>query len=89
MDLEKFTRKSQEALLRTQELAAEMNHQELTPLHLFLSLILQENGLVPALLNKAGADLGVVESAIQDKLRAIPAVSGAGAQQTYASRSFT
>ncbi|MBD3391095.1 MAG: ATP-dependent chaperone ClpB [Chitinivibrionales bacterium] len=89
MDLEKFTRKSQEALVRTQELVAEYNHQEITPLHLLLALLEQENGLVPALLNKAGADLGAIQSAIRDKLAAVPAVTGGGAQQTYASRGFS
>jgi len=89
MNLEKFTTKSQEAILRSQEIAAEYNHQELSPPHLFLALLQQEGGLVPSLVQKAGVDPAALQRAVEQKLRAIPAVTGSGAQQTYASRGFT
>jgi ATP-dependent Clp protease ATP-binding subunit ClpB len=79
MDLEKFTRKSQEALLRSQEIAAEFNHQELQGLHLFIALVQQKDGLVPALFSKAGINVPALENVLTSGLRDIPQVTGAGA----------
>jgi ATP-dependent Clp protease ATP-binding subunit ClpB len=87
MDLEKLTRKAQEAVSRTQEVAVELGHQEIVPLHLVLALVGQENGVVPSLLSKMGVKPSVVESAINEQLHKLPVVSGAG--QSYASRGFT
>ncbi len=83
MDFEKFTQKSQEAVSSSHSLAVEYNHQEITPLHLFLALLKQENGLVPAIITKAGASPTAIEQKLTESLQSIPAVSGPGAQQVY------
>ncbi len=89
MDLEKLTRKSQEALNSANALAVELNHQEIQPLHLFSALVRQEQGLVAALVNKVGVSPAVMDRILSEKLSAIPAVSGPGAKQTYISRALT
>ena len=48
MNLEKFTRKSQEALSGAHAAAVEMGHQELVPLHLVLALVRDRQGLIPS-----------------------------------------
>jgi ATP-dependent Clp protease ATP-binding subunit ClpB len=88
MNLEKFTRKSQEALSSAQSIAVEMNHQELVPLHLVLALLRDEEGLIPSLLSKLGVERSRAEAAALDLLRKLPQVSGAGVQ-TYSSRALT
>lgn len=88
MDIEKFTRKSQEALNAANALAVEMNHQELVPMHLMLALIRQDGGLIPSLLIKMGVQPSAADSAAMESLKKIPAVSGQGLQ-TYMSRSLT
>jgi ATP-dependent Clp protease ATP-binding subunit ClpB len=88
MDTDKLTKKSQEALSGAHALAIEHNHQEITPVHLFLALVRQEQGLVPAILTKAGVSIDAAAGAAEEKLRAIPAVTGGGAQQTYMARSL-
>ena len=57
MNSEKFTQKSQEALSEAHQMAASGNHNELTPMHLMIALLSQEDGLVPRLLNKMGRDI--------------------------------
>ncbi|MBD3239123.1 MAG: ATP-dependent chaperone ClpB [Chitinivibrionales bacterium] len=89
MDYGKFTTKSQEALQNAASIAVEMGHQELGPLHLLLALVRQEEGLVPALLGKAGVDRRALDQAVADRLTKKPRVSGPGAEQTYMSRSLT
>lgn len=50
MNLDKLTRKSQDALNAAHGIAVELNHQELVPLHLVLALIRQEQGVTSAVL---------------------------------------
>ena len=89
MDTDKLTTKSQESLQAAHSLAVECGHQEITPLHLLLGLVRQEQGLVPAIVEKSGATAAALDAAIDERLRRIPSVSGPGATQTYASRSLT
>ena len=49
MDINKYTQKSQEAIIKAQSLAVERHHQEVTSRHLLYSLLLQEDGIIPAL----------------------------------------
>ncbi len=55
MDIEKFTQKSQEAVNGSHSLAVENNHQEITPQHLFLALLKQENSLASTIIEKTGS----------------------------------
>ena len=89
MDMEKLTTKSREALLASQNIAAEYGHQEIRPIHLLKALADQEGGLIPSLLKKMNVDYGKLSLALEQGLRSIPSVSGPGAQQSYTSRDFS
>ena len=56
MRLDKFTIKAQEALQAAHDLAEQRHHQEMTPEHLLLALLQQEQGVVGAILRKLGID---------------------------------
>lgn len=88
MDIEKFTRKSQEALNSANSIAVELNHQELVPLHLVIALIRQQDGLIPSVLDRLKIETANADSVAMELLRKIPAVTGQGVQ-TYMSRSLT
>ena len=80
MNLEKYTQKSQEALLNAQRLAEGMNHQTIEPAHLLLALLNQEEGVVPAIVTKvAGSPLALREE-LQSELENRPKVYGANVQ---------
>jgi ATP-dependent Clp protease ATP-binding subunit ClpB len=80
MNLDRYTQKSQEAVLSAQRLAQEFNHQSIEPDHLLLALLRQEDGVVPAIVNKvAGSVIGVREEVFQD-LENKPKVYGAGGE---------
>jgi ATP-dependent Clp protease ATP-binding subunit ClpB len=76
MDLNRFTEKAQQALAGSQKLAARMNHQQLEPEHLLLSLLDQEKGLAPAILTKAGVSLDALTIKTQRELEKLPRVTG-------------
>src|SRR5947207_9898158 len=56
MDFKKLTEKAQEAVMTAQNLASEMTHAEITPEHLLVALVEQENGIVPSILRKMTLD---------------------------------
>jgi len=65
MNLEKHTRKSQEAIIAAQRLAQDHNHQSIEPVHMLLALLLQDQGVVPAIVTKvSGSSL-----ALRDELK--------------------
>ncbi|MCL6611312.1 MAG: ATP-dependent chaperone ClpB [Peptococcaceae bacterium] len=76
MDINRYTQKSREALASAQQLAAERHHQEVTGKHLLAALLAQEGGLVPRILDHAGANPGFLTGAVEDLIRKIPSVTG-------------
>ncbi|MFN2281348.1 MAG: Clp protease N-terminal domain-containing protein, partial [Anaerolineales bacterium] len=60
MDLEKYTTKSQQAVLRAQKLAEDHNHQEIEPAHLLYALLEESEGTVSAVVTRiAGSTAGI------------------------------
>ena len=56
MNLNKFTEKAQEAVLASPQLASELNHAQVEPEHLLVTLLEQPDGVVPTVLQKLNAD---------------------------------
>ena len=88
MNFDKYTQKSLEAVQSAQQIAAENGNQQLTPDHLLSTLLAQENGLIPELINKCGADTGRLTREVNDIIAGFPKVSGASADRLYASSSL-
>ena len=76
MNLEKYTQKSQEALLGAQRLAEELNHQTIEPAHLLLALLSQEDGVVPAIVTKVAGSVLAIRDELQKELENQPKVYG-------------
>ena len=56
MDLNRYTEKSQEAVLAAQRLAAREHHPQIEPEHLLVTLIDQADGVAPAVLRRLGVE---------------------------------
>src|SRR5919106_790658 len=80
MRTERFTARAQEAILAAQQLAEGEGHPELTAAHLLLSLVDQPDGVVPAILEKAGKDPAALAAALRERLGHLPRVTGEGTQ---------
>jgi ATP-dependent Clp protease ATP-binding subunit ClpB len=85
MRIDRFTAKMQEGLQESQSLASQMQHQELSPEHLFLALLRQPDGLARPLLEKLNVQPNAVEKQLEDELQRRPKVSGGNAGQTLGS----
>ena len=77
MNLNKFTEKAQEAVLTAQNLAAEGTHAEITPEHLLVALLEQENGIVPSLVRKMTLDPRTMATDARKLLDSLPKAYGA------------
>jgi ATP-dependent Clp protease ATP-binding subunit ClpB len=76
MDLNKFTEKAREAVADSQKLAARLNHQQIDVEHVLMSLLDQEKGLAPAILQKAGLSADALTVKLQRELDKLPRVTG-------------
>ncbi len=76
MNLNKFTEKAQEAVVATPQLAAEYHHAQAEPEHLLVTLVEQENGVVPSVLRKISVDPGQIGQAVRDHLASQPKAHG-------------
>jgi ATP-dependent Clp protease ATP-binding subunit ClpB len=76
MRSDRFTAKLQEGLQEAQTLASNLQHQELSPEHLFLSLLRQHDGLIRPLLERLDVRPQVVEQQLEQELSSRPKVSG-------------
>jgi ATP-dependent Clp protease ATP-binding subunit ClpB len=80
MDLNKYTQKSQEAILSAQHVAEEMNHQAIEPAHILLALLRQEGGVVPALVTKVAGSVLAIRDELNKELEQRPKVHGAATE---------
>jgi ATP-dependent Clp protease ATP-binding subunit ClpA len=55
MNIEKFTQKAQQAIMDSQDVAVRMGHQQLDGEHLHASLLSQQDGLIPKLVQMAAS----------------------------------
>jgi len=78
---DKFTLKSQEAVQRAHELAAEPGHPQVEPLHLLASLLAEGEGIVMPLLDRIGANRGQLLQIVEAELTHLPKASGGSPPQ--------
>lgn len=85
-DIEKMTRKSQEAMQSASLTAERKNNPSVEPEHLLLALLDQSEGLVPRLLEKAGASLKTIRTDLMAKLDKMPKVEGVSSRSAASNR---
>lgn len=85
-DTNRFTQKSQEAIVNAQNLAQKNNHSQVEPEHLLLALLEQSDGVIPQILNKLNASAPAIQQRTQQSINNLPRITGAAAQLTYSQR---
>jgi len=76
MDLNKFTEKSQSAMMEAQAIATRHQHQAVDVEHVLLALLDQEGGLISSLVEKSGVAPDLVRTKTEQELAKLPRVSG-------------
>ena len=78
MNMNQMTQKTIEALQNAQRLAVEYSNQAVEQEHVLAALAQQQDGLIPQLLTKLGADPNAFAQATLQKVEALPRVTGSG-----------
>ncbi len=86
MNLDKYTQNAQGAIIDCQNIAIEEGHQQLDGEHLHLALVMQQDGLIPKLLKFMNINVGALIGDLEAELEKLPRVTGAAADNMYASR---
>ena len=80
MNLEKFTQKAQQAIIKSQDIAQEFNHQTIENIHLISSLIEQDDSIVPAIITKIAGSIVALRDEINKDLENKPKIYGGSGQ---------
>lgn len=85
-DTNRFTQKSQEAIINAQNMAERNGNSEVEPEHLLLALLEQKDGVVPQVLTKLNLAVGTIEQKTHDAISRLPRISGANIQLSISTR---
>ena len=77
MKVEKFTEKAREAINRASELAHEHHNGTIQPEHLLAALLMDEEGVVPQIVQKVGGNLATAQRVVNDEVVRLPQAYGA------------
>ncbi|MDP2828199.1 MAG: ATP-dependent chaperone ClpB [Sulfuricellaceae bacterium] len=78
MRFDKLTTKFQQAISEAQSFAVGQDNQFIEPQHLLLALLEQDDGGAASLLQRAGANVGALKTALQKAIERQPKVEGHG-----------
>ena len=90
MNAQKYTQKSLEAIQEAQNLALENQNSQIELQHLFLSLLTQQDGLIPQLMLKMNVDTETIINDTKKEISNLPKVTGStsAASNIYISNEF-
>ncbi|HWS84613.1 MAG TPA: ATP-dependent chaperone ClpB [Ktedonobacteraceae bacterium] len=76
MKIERFTDKAREAMQDADETAREQNHNYLEPEHVLNALLVQEDGVVQQIIQKAGGNILAAKHIVETEIERMPRVYG-------------
>jgi ATP-dependent Clp protease ATP-binding subunit ClpB len=88
-DTNRFTQKSQEAIIAAQNNAESNHNSQVEPEHLLLALLEQNEGVVPQILNKLNISLANVSEKTKSSIARLPRMMGAASQLSISPRMRT
>ena len=75
MDFSRYTNRAQNAVLKAQSIAGEHHHSAIEPVHVFLGLLEQDEGLAPRIIQKIGAQPAAIHAELTGMLGNLPRTS--------------
>lgn len=85
MNVEKLTNKSRSILSSSQILAAEKDHQQITPVHILKALLEDDDRIISTLISQLGASVTKIDMETNNLISKIPIVKSSGNNQVYLS----
>ncbi len=78
MNANKMTEKAREIIANAQSLCVEHQNQSIEPAHLLAAMLMQNNGLIPQIIERIGANAGTMSKAAQKTVADLPHVTVSG-----------
>jgi len=90
MNVQKFTQKSLETIQNAQSTSVEHSNAQVEQIHLLLSLLNAQDGLIPQLIDKMGISSNALLNRVKNAADSLPHISGSGheAGKIYISQSL-
>lgn len=85
-DTNRFTQKSQEAIIQAQNMAERNGNSQVEPEHLLLTLLEQGEGVVPQVLSKLNLPVGSLAQKVRQEIDRFPRMIGTQVQLTLSTR---
>ncbi|MDO5039320.1 ATP-dependent chaperone ClpB [Clostridium sp.] len=82
MNVDRMTLRVQNALNEANLIAVKNNNQQMDVIHLFASLVEQQDGLIPNILNKMGIQVKSLENAINQAISRLPKVTASSGAES-------
>jgi ATP-dependent Clp protease ATP-binding subunit ClpB len=76
MNLDRFTQKAQEAILQSQQIARDLNHQAIEPIHILQALMREEGGIVSSIVKIVAGSPDALAEELKAELEKRPKVFG-------------
>ncbi len=76
MEMDKLTEKSQQALMKAQQIAKENNQQSIEPIHLLSALLSEDESIVSAITTKIAGSVLALREFVNKEIRKRPQVTG-------------
>lgn len=76
MNFENFTTKTQESILKAQDIARELGNQMVDTAHILKGILSEDENVATFVLGKAGANVGILEKQLDALLTTYPKISG-------------
>ncbi len=86
MNFQKFTLKSQEAIQNATEIAESYGNQAIEPIHLFAALVQNNEGIIPQILMKLGANINIIKIKVNEAIDKLPKIQASVSSQKYYSQ---
>jgi len=86
---DRFTIKAQEVIELASRIASEKQHSQIEPIHILQALIKQEEGIVPPLLDRLGAEKNILGRNIEELLTKVPRAYGDTLQVSLSGQSMS
>lgn len=74
LDLNKFTEKSQKVVAKGKTLAQQKSHSEVTPIHLMMALLEDEDALASNILKKTSGDFTNFQRQVTERFNKLPSI---------------
>jgi ATP-dependent Clp protease ATP-binding subunit ClpB len=83
MNVNKYTERTQEALVNAQAIAQRHHNSEVQQAHLLQALLEQEGGVATSILQRLGVDIPSLKQAVEREIENLPSMHGSSFQPTF------